>query len=927
MKTIQSICFLLLIAQSAFSNSSFCPDPPANDSPCINDSNPPLDLTVTGTHEGMTCCATLDIENVDCSTIADGASVWYTYTPGIADGFDINIEAADAVGPMTLEVYKGTADAGCTGELEFIGSRCNITNNSIKLGNCFASDEVIFVKVSTSELEEDCGDFTITIASASCGETADDCIDLMNFVPILPITNPELALDYFCVDGCLDYACPEEDSNGGCMGFTIMPTVWFQVTVDDLASQMFTYVTPNGNWEPIWAVYTGPDCDNLTSVNVEGYSPCSNDDNTPNLHQIALSEEEVNYWISVTADPESLPSTGLVDGSFELCISTTIDSTLCLGEFDGGAYDDEFLLIEVIEREVEGLPLDGPFIAGEEVTINITYLYDASDKGVDWLMGFVPVFGSGWDMTTFDFDENGPFGNGTMALWYEEGEACAPILQEPNPILCTYTNEDGNLEICNQLDSPCPDCPKSFMEEGDLMPSGYFWVTDGTPEGCNNDCSPGEGWGIGSASTQIEWTFTLTVKKSDDLEDCYLNNDLSIGLQTFSDGAAGCWEDPSGECLLARLIPSKAWKVECEYSAVLGSDQEICHDGITDILLQTEDGSTNTIIVEVEDNPNVEGEMNQMFVGGIGTIQDNLSNLTNEPQVVVYTAYTEDPNLPDTGLISEIEVIVYPEMKATFPPVFVCEGSCVDITPVIEGGFGGQYNYLWSTGENTVSIDVCPVVATTYFVTVEDGLGCMAIAEVQVDTKPNPELLLPESIDVFKDDNFDFFDPDYFICLDFISGSEPFGVTWNSPVGIVGLPYGIDSECFAINEESSIADNGNNGQYFLMASVTDIFGCESMVTTIVNVFPDSTLIGLEEELLDKVNISPNPSNDAFHISLDKEREIKYTIRDVVGRVVDKGVITSGNKTLHLGSEPNGLYLLGFTHPELKQVSFYKLLKI
>ena len=920
---------MLLIAQFSFSNSFVCPDPPANDSPCINDSNPPIDLTVDGSHTGTTCCATLDFPNIECSAGTVGASVWYIYTPDESDGFDINLESVDAEGPMSIEVYIGALDAGCTGGLGLIDSKCNITSASIKLGNCFAPDEIIFVKVTTSELDKNCGNFIISITPASCGEMADDCIDLVNLTPIEPITNPEFFIDYFCIEGCLDYACPEDDANGGCPEFTQMPTVWFHVIADDAAAQMFTTVIPNGNWEPIWAIYQGPDCDNLTVVNFGGSPPCSNGDSTPELHQTSVFDSEENYWISVTVDPASLPSTGLDDGSFELCVATTINAIICLGELEGGACDDESLVIEVTERELEGESLDGPFVIGEEVTINISFFYNASESGADWFIGFVPIFGSGWDLTNFDFDMNAPTGNGQTGEWYEEGSVCAPILQEPNPILCTFINEGGNLQLCNQLCAPCSECPQAFMEEGDPLPSGYFWVSNGGNAGCDNDCSPGEGWGIGSTMAQIDWTFTLTVKMFDNQEDCFENNDLSISFQTFSDGSAGCWEDPVGECLLDRAMSGPAWKVQCESPpAVIGSDQEICHDGITDILLQTIDSSENTIIVEVEDNPNVEGEMNYTFVGGTGTIQDDLLNLSNDVQIVVYSAFTEDPNLPGPGLINEIEVTVYPEMMASFPPSYVCEGNCTDITPGVIGGLGAPYSYQWSNGESTASINICPVVPTTYFVTVTDALGCMDIAEVEVDVKPNVELLLPESINVIKDDSFDPFDPDYFVCIELVGGSSPFGLTWTStPPGLIGTPFGISGECYAIDEESSSDQNGNNGQYTLTASVTDFFGCVNDDSMIVNILPDSTVNVLDEELLNKISINPNPSNDEFNISLDIEGDVEYTIRDVMGREVEKGMISSRHKTVYLGSEPNGLYLIVFTHSKLKQVSFHKLLKV
>jgi len=829
--------------------------PPINDDPCDTSINPPFDLTGGGSHNGTTCCArgpndtnadgsAADFNNQDCSAATEDAAVWYQFTPSEADdGYNIILEPGDMEGPASVEVYTGAPGAGCTGALTVIESSCNSNNADIKIGNCFAPGDILYVKVTTDDPDENCGTFFLTIVPASCGPMADDCIDLADQTPIEPVTNPMFFIDYFCVDGCLDYACPEASANGGCGAFTQMPTVWFQVTTDDLAAQMFTTVEPNGNWEPIWSVYSGPDCDNLSVVNFGGSPPCSNGDNTPELHQTSVFDDEENYWIAITIDPTSLPATGLDDGSFELCVATTINAIICLGELEGGACDDESLTMEVIDREIEGQPLDGPFCQGEEITINISFFYDASETGQDWLIGFVPVFGTGWDLTGFDYPGNAPVGNGTAAVWYEEGSECAPILQEPNPILCTYTDDNGNLQLCNLLCSPCSECEQPFMYPNDPLPSGYFWVSNGGNTGCDNDCSPGEGWGIGSVQSQIDWTFTLMVKEFDNFDDCFENRDLSISFQTFSDGTAGCWEDPVGECLLDRAMFSPVWEIECEIPPEIeGPDQEICHDGVLDIFVQTVDGSTSIINVDVEDNPNVDGEMSHVFLDGTGTIDDDLTNTSNDVQIVIYNVYSVDETLPCPGITNQIEVTIYPELMATFPPTFVCDGECIDLIPDIVGGTGVPYTYVWSTGETTPSINVCPLVPTTYSVTVEDGLGCMDIADVQVDVKPPVEISLPESIDVCKDDSFDPNNPDYEVCLTFDSGSAPFGISWNPEFGLVGTPTGTFGECWAINEMVSSEFAGNNGQYVLSVTVTDFFGCTAETDMLVNITGPITIV-------------------------------------------------------------------------------------
>ncbi|MFM7731393.1 MAG: choice-of-anchor L domain-containing protein, partial [Flavobacteriales bacterium] len=52
----------------------------------------------------------------------------------------------------------------------------------------------------------------------------------------------------------------------------------------------------------------------------------------------------------------------------------------------------------------------------------------------------------------------------------------------------------------------------------------------------------------------------------------------------------------------------------------------------------------------------------------------------------------------------------------------MCQGETVTLEPVITGGYA-VYNYSWSTGASTPTIDVSPPNTTTYFLTVSDTCG------------------------------------------------------------------------------------------------------------------------------------------------------------------------------------------------------------
>jgi hypothetical protein len=60
--------------------------------------------------------------------------------------------------------------------------------------------------------------------------------------------------------------------------------------------------------------------------------------------------------------------------------------------------------------------------------------------------------------------------------------------------------------------------------------------------------------------------------------------------------------------------------------------------------------------------------------------------------------------------------------------------SCATLTANVSGGTSG-YSYLWSTGEKTKSISVCPTETTIYSVTATDSLGCSSTDTVKVSAQ------------------------------------------------------------------------------------------------------------------------------------------------------------------------------------------------
>jgi hypothetical protein len=392
-----------------------------------------------------------------------------------------------------------------------------------------------------------------TIASLPC-PIADRCEDITATQTIGPtLTDPNCGdFQIFRAEGCLENAQPETDISD--CGSNQHPTVWFKVEVDEEAVQLVTFVTTNGTWQPVWAIYHGS-CGNLEPVvggTINEPIICSDADSNAGEHSIGVIEGVSTYYLAVSGE-------GVIDDpNFSIELYSTAGCVSCIGGAIGCNTTATFAITERSSRR----PLNDPyFCPGEEVTVCFSYLYDASETGVDWFHGLIPDFGPGWDLSAFDpLDLVVSPGN---PEWLDEQDGeCAPIITEQMPLLCTYTDSiTGRLKLCNKACQTCP-CDAPLLE-GSLLPGGWFWSTNGGA-GCENGCSPSTRYGIGSLVVNINLCVNLKVREFVTGGDCQSNRNLQINFQTTSDGVTGCWNDPVAECKLDKAQIGPNWKIDCD---------------------------------------------------------------------------------------------------------------------------------------------------------------------------------------------------------------------------------------------------------------------------------------------------------------------------------------------------------------------------
>ncbi len=96
------------------------------------------------------------------------------------------------------------------------------------------------------------------------------------------------------------------------------------------------------------------------------------------------------------------------------------------------------------------------------------------------------------------------------------------------------------------------------------------------------------------------------------------------------------------------------------------------------------------------------------------------------------TTYTVTVTQGSCSDEASVEITVNPIPTATVSPdEEICAGTNVSLTA------SGGSTYMWSSGQNTTTINVTPPSTTTYVVTVTDA-GCSSTASVQVVVNPTP---------------------------------------------------------------------------------------------------------------------------------------------------------------------------------------------
>ena len=130
-----------------------------------------------------------------------------------------------------------------------------------------------------------------------------------------------------------------------------------------------------------------------------------------------------------------------------------------------------------------------------------------------------------------------------------------------------------------------------------------------------------------------------------------------------------------------------------------------------------------------------------------GSIVGNSAVLNITPtQTTVYTVNGIMSNGDTTQATTTVNVLN--PVVSIAGQTEVCSGSSITLTASVAGS--GTYNYLWSNGATTQSINITPTADTTYSVTATSTEGCNGSATHQINIVNNAEYLIVE----VKTDNY-----------------------------------------------------------------------------------------------------------------------------------------------------------------------------
>lgn len=606
-------------------------------------------------------------------------------------------------------------------------------------------------------------------------------------------------LAHKCVDGTNKDAFLYPHHNPGCAEFS-HPVVWYQVTTDSFAGLLNIKVTSKGITYPAFQVFSSCDIENNSIPNA-----CA----SGKLNSVSLTGFPVQplttYYIAVS-------NTSGSEGAFSICANTFRNTSVC-------NKDKELVVVSTSK----GSPLYGPYKPGETVSFKYTVRsFVTFDNDCQWLQAIVPIFGNGWDPSSFKSSgipkTSTPPPNLYWAQWKWFKDSEVKYFQ-PNPrIFKQKDTVTGNIKLCSFIDTDCDGTP---LTPETKLPAGWYAYMPN--QGDHPNQTYGDGTGCNSSNGPWEVTFSLTTRPFEGPTSCSVTGltDCSVSMFTFSDGEIGLWglEDHGDGSVCGADLPRfiHAENICCGEDLPLPIQKEICSGDNTNILID----STPSPFSKFKWNINAPAEVGGAFASNGTKINQFLYNNSKVPQIVYYYV-VDEANCEQAEIPVKVTVNPKPVFNLESPEGYSgCPESVfhlnIDILNALDTSV---FFFNWSTGDTTQNLILSPDSTQVYTVLVTNAYGCTSVSRTTINI--NPEL----KVDIHANPN------DTTICL----ANTPLYLSFTHDGGAAAQQYAWETPG-GLKQDSvlSIQSINESGKYKI--SLTDENGCSGKSEINISVLP------------------------------------------------------------------------------------------
>ena len=443
-------------------------------------------------------------------------SAWYKTL--LAEGQSaIQLELLGAENDVDLIVEFGTLSTLDVVRFNSIYEYCGSADTTLVYAGLDSYFENYYLRISTDANEAGSFDFCIgSIPSDPCASNdfCDDAIRIENL-----ITNE----NEVCIQGCNKYAFGAEFDNP--CSFEYEETVWYKIIPDSSNTYLqFSFSSPTLSNLNL-TLFEGS-CNNLDQIT------CTTLSNNESVEYLNYRMQDSAYYLAVSSSDSE-------GGDFELCIKSITIPNECV---------TNATLIPLSTSL--GSPLNGPYLPDEVVA----FKYQINEYNVDrtgglnnctWLQGIVPIFGNGWDPTSFASNGEPLIVSRPSQQYLSEWNwwDSVDINFDTDIISIGNFDNDPELEICSQWES---DCSNTGIRENNILPAGWFAVN--TSQGDNPNITFGDGEDCDTTLSGWQVTFQLKTNSYSPIEPDSFLTDCSVKIYTFTDGATGNWTGPSYLC-------------------------------------------------------------------------------------------------------------------------------------------------------------------------------------------------------------------------------------------------------------------------------------------------------------------------------------------------------------------------------------------